>query len=151
MHAAIGKLYCRLMEEIIVRDELIQNAMINFIPPVSGMKYMPEMRNIVLVEFCYLQLRMICELIALACLTAHGDIAASHSKEFRKSRKADWIIKALENLHPNFYPAAGKQHLDAAGKIIGRIKLTDGFLTKKELLQLYYECGQILHRGSITE
>jgi hypothetical protein len=28
-------------------------------------------------EFCFLQLRMICELIGLACLTAHGDLVGA--------------------------------------------------------------------------
>jgi hypothetical protein len=27
-------------------------------------------------EYCFLQLRMLCELIALGCLTAHGDLVS---------------------------------------------------------------------------
>jgi hypothetical protein len=30
-------------------------------------------------EFCFLQLRMLCELIALGCLVAHGDIKETRS------------------------------------------------------------------------
>jgi hypothetical protein len=36
--------------------------------------------EIVGVELIYLQLRMICELIALACLTAHGDVPETTSQ-----------------------------------------------------------------------
>lgn len=34
-------------------------------------------------EFCTLQLRMLCEVIALACLVAHGDIPDTHTRRFR--------------------------------------------------------------------
>jgi hypothetical protein len=45
-------------------------------------------------EFCYLQLRLLCELIALGCLVAHG-----HIKETRKIKdqwSANIIISMLE-------------------------------------------------------
>src|ERR1700722_12742109 len=52
-------------------------------------------------EYCYLQLRMLCELIALGCLVAHGDI--TKTKYFQKAYKADDILQQLERLHPKFY------------------------------------------------
>src|SRR5215211_5690148 len=55
-------------------------------------------------EFCYLQLRMLCELIALGCLVAHGDIRAAQSKDLQKEWSAYRIMDALEKLHPGFYP-----------------------------------------------
>ena len=55
-------------------------------------------------EVGFLQLRMLCELIALSCLVAHGDITAKHASKLSDEYKADTIIKRLENLHPNFYP-----------------------------------------------
>src|SRR5689334_21938045 len=58
-------------------------------------------------EYCFLQFRMVCELIALACLTAHGDIEAT--TKLRKEWEADKIIKQLEALHPSFYPWPVKQ------------------------------------------
>jgi hypothetical protein len=53
-------------------------------------------------EFCYLQLRMICESIALACLIAQGHVGIV--KKLRKEYAADRIIKELEKLHPDFFP-----------------------------------------------
>ena len=58
-------------------------------------------------EFCYLQLRMICELIAMGCLLVHEDIRAG---ERGKALIGEWsvpaIMKALEKLHPRFFPTA---------------------------------------------
>lgn len=62
--------------------------------------------NGAIIEFCFLQLRMLCELIALGCLTAHGDLEAG---KLKKSHKADQIIRRLEVLHPDFYPKAATQ------------------------------------------
>jgi hypothetical protein len=89
-------------------------------------------------EYCFLQLRMLCELIALGCLTAHGDLAAG---KLRGSYKADNIIRGLQRLHPNFYPIAAIRTETGP-------KLREGGLTKEELLKLYWKCGDVLHRGS---
>jgi hypothetical protein len=42
-------------------------------------------------------------LIALGCLTAHGDLQTGKLKD---EYKADKIIKRLQQLHPDFYPHA---------------------------------------------
>jgi hypothetical protein len=47
-------------------------------------------------EYCFLQLRMLCELIALGCLVAHGDI--TKTKYFQKAYKADDILERLGKL-----------------------------------------------------
>jgi hypothetical protein len=52
-------------------------------------------------EYCFLQLRMLCELIALGCLVAHGDI--TKTKYFQKAYKGDDILQRLEKLHPDFF------------------------------------------------
>jgi hypothetical protein len=53
-------------------------------------------------ESGFLQLRMLCEFIALGCLVAHGDI--TRRTKLRKEWSAYRIIEALENLHQDFYP-----------------------------------------------
>ena len=80
-------------------------------------------------EFCFLQLRMLCELIALGCLTAHGDLMTG---KLKGTWQADKIIRDLEKLHPDFYPIA-------ATKVV---------FTKVELIKLYWKCGDVLHRGT---
>lgn len=96
-------------------------------------------------EFCFLQLRMLCELIALGCLVAHGDI--KQTKELRKSYHAGDIVKRMERLHTNFYPVPRKPVFNP-----GHVHLEDyggDFLTKSELPKLYGICGDVLHKGSL--
>jgi hypothetical protein len=64
------KLYVSLMEEAKVRFYVIDMA-------ISGRTGLPE-RGVR--EFCYLQLRMLCEVIALACLTANGNIKETQER-----------------------------------------------------------------------
>jgi hypothetical protein len=90
-------------------------------------------------EFCFLELRMLCELIALGCLTAHGDLETGKLKQVYE---ADRIIRRLQKLHPDFFPVGATQ--GKAGPVLRK----DGFLTKEELVKLYWKCGDALHRGS---
>ena len=112
---------------------------------VSGTAALPPWLT---AELGYIQLRMLCELVALGCLIAHGDIEETGSKKLQKEYAADQIITRLERLHPDFYPhpiactfSPGSIHLD---------RIESGFLTKVELLNLYHECGEHLHRGSLS-
>jgi hypothetical protein len=125
-------LYCALMEEAKHRLACIDGA----IDGRTGLPYQA------VVEFCFLQLRMLCELIALGCLIAHGDV--NPGAKLRKAYAADEIIGLLEKLHPFFYPHAMKS---AGPYKIEAIK--GGFLTKSELLNLYHRCGSMLHRGRL--
>jgi hypothetical protein len=74
--------YCELMEEVKRRQAVIQSL-------IAKQVSLPQ---IVAFELCFLQLRYICELIALSCLTAHGDIEATQTGKIRKAYAADWII-----------------------------------------------------------
>jgi len=60
--------YCELMQEIKIRDRGIYELSTAKVP--AQISY----------ESCYLQLRIICELIAIASLVIHGDIAATSGK-----------------------------------------------------------------------
>jgi hypothetical protein len=100
-------------------------------------------------EFCFLQLRMLCELIALGCLVAHGDIEETKSVTFQKAYHAGDIVKRLEKLHPNFYPSPRKPEFSP-----GHLHLADydqEFLTKDELVTFYGKCGDALHRGNLRK
>ncbi|WOH48260.1 hypothetical protein [Bradyrhizobium sp. sBnM-33] len=134
-------LYCDLMEEIKKRGDVVRTI-------VQGR--IPVPKNVAL-ELAYLQLRMICELIALACLTAHGDVPQTTSKRLTKAYNADQIMKALGNLHPDFYPVPGRQVRNQAGKVVEVVPVDQPHLTKRELQRLYGECGDFLHRGNIEQ
>jgi hypothetical protein len=101
-------------------------------------------------EFCYLQLRLLCEVIALGCLVAHGDITEIDLKPLSKKYDADTIIKKLEPLHPEFYPRP------VIMTIVPNISVDieekkDGYLTKQELLSLYGKAGTYVHRGVLNK
>jgi hypothetical protein len=68
--------YCDLMEEIKHRYDALGAA--------AAGKFAPLMPDPCALEFCYLQLRLICELIALACLVAHRDIVLPKSKKIER-------------------------------------------------------------------
>jgi hypothetical protein len=129
--------YAALMEEVKIRIESIEFA-------ISGLlKFHP----VIIREFSYLQLRLVCELIALGCLTAHGDIPGIKSRALAKAWSADDILNKLESLHPDFYPHPVRQvkHPDH----YELVPVESGFLTKQELLALNGRSGAILHRGNL--
>ena len=128
-------LYSELMEEVKIRLGAIELAVDGKIPLPGRL----------VEEFCYLQLRMLCELIALGCMTAHGDIA--QTKKLQGTWEADKMIKQLEQLHPQFFPRAVKMNIVTNVSI--QISDDDSvYLTKDELLLLWRKCGERLHRGN---
>ena len=98
-------------------------------------------------EFCFLQLRMLCELIALGCLAAHGDVGTTQTNKLRKEWQAGKIILGLEKLHPEFFPQAIKEEKPINGE--RHLRATKAGLTKSELIALYVKCSKNLHRGTI--
>ncbi len=105
-------------------------------------------------DFCYLQIRMICELVALGCLVAHGDIKETASKTLQKQWSADKIMEALEVLHPHFYPQAIKSTVTTLpdGKKNHHLQAAPTSpLSRDEFLKLYHGCGEMLHRGNVRK
>ena len=101
-------------------------------------------------ELQQLQVRMICETLAKACLVLHGDIAGAKSTRLTTAYQADLIMNALEKLHPRFYPKPVRPGPQKDG-IDGMLDIADGFLTKKELLKSYHGASDCLHAGEIQE
>jgi hypothetical protein len=97
-------------------------------------------------ELCYLQLRMVCELIALGCLAVHGDSPGTRTARIRTAHQADFILNTLESLHPKFYPVPGLLAPHPKGQAF--IVSNEDYMTKEELLALYWRCGDHLHRGT---
>ena len=132
-------LYRGIMEEAKIRIAAIDagtSLQLNLPPPIVR-------------EHCFLQLRLICELIALGCMVAHGDIKATREPKLQKQWAADKIMEELEKLHPSFYPVAVKQIRTDVGFELD--VLHPHPCDKSELLKIYYECGDVLHRGSVKK
>lgn len=132
-------LYSKLMDEAKLRLEAMGTAL-------AGKTGLP---NGAVQEFCFLQLRLLCELIALGSLAAHGDleVVVKLRKTFTKTYEADKIIRELEKLHPEFYPHAAIQ-TKKGPEVFNAVLRKDGFLTREELIRLYGRCGNVLHRGT---
>jgi hypothetical protein len=98
-------------------------------------------------EFCFLQIRMLCELTALGCLVVHGEI--EETKTLSKVWAADEIVRRLERLNPTFYPwpvvftnpKPGHWHLEDFPN--------DNYLKQTEFGKLVGITGDILHKGSL--
>jgi hypothetical protein len=102
-------------------------------------------------ELCYLQLRMICETMALACLVVHGEIPGTRAAPIRSAHEADVILKKLGDLHASFYPQPGipAPHPPTGGRIF--VPSSAAYMTKSELIDLYHRCGDRLHRGDYED
>lgn len=130
--------YAGFMSEVKLRVFAIEDAANGLLP----------LHPHLLKEFCILQIRMSCECIALACLTAHEELQETKSNAMQKAYAADQIIKKMEGIHARFFPqpvtgqriAPGRHHfLDFEGE----------YLTQQEILTVYARCGGRLHKGSL--
>ena len=137
-------LYRRLMEEIKERMDILKQFCVEDPRPKHGLPHARAQ------EFCYLELRFVCELIALASLVAHGDIAATKHPKLRKEYKPGVILDEMLRLNPDFYPRACDQRLDEKGRLAGWSIARDP-LTQKHLNELWIESGRFLHRGNIND
>jgi hypothetical protein len=131
-------LYANILEEIKLRMGIVEHF-------VTGQSALPSP---FVKENCYLQIRMMCELIAMGCLVAHGDIRDSNTPKLQKEWSADRIMDALEKLHPHFYPRPVRQTRTATGVHFESVKSP---LPKADFLALYGKCGAALHRGSVRK
>ncbi|MGA2079816.1 MAG: hypothetical protein ABSH53_04280 [Holophaga sp.] len=131
--------YVYILEEIKARIEILNMAMNGRM----GTGLTPPFLR----EISYLQLRMMCELVAIGCISAHGDLESTKSNSIQKEYAADKIIKRLEKLHPDFYPHPVKLTINTGNVNMERVEA--GHLSKAELINLYHECGEKLHRGKL--
>lgn len=127
--------YSGLMSEVKVRVGAIDTI-------VRGKVSLPSP---IVREICYLQLRMVYEVIALACLVAHGDIK---SKKLMGTYEPDKILKDLGRLRPNFFPSPVSKVDKGDDVEISEIHGAH-FLTKDELIRMHGKCGNFLHKGSM--
>lgn len=132
--------YLPLMHELVIRIELVAkacNGELN-LPPVYAR------------EYSYLQFRYMCELIALGCLQLHGDLPSAYNNKTQKEWNAEKIMKQLHNDNPHAFPQSvirkkvGSKHDIQCNK-------KPNALTRDEFKDLYNECGEILHKGTIRK
>lgn len=96
----------------------------------------------VLPELCFLQLRMLCELIAVECVVANANIDQETFQTLFSEFSADSIMKSL----PNYLAPVEVVVSDGVQRLIPQ---QCDFLSKQDLLALYGRCGKYLHKGSL--
>lgn len=96
------------------------------------------------IEFCYLQFRMIAEHIALAALFAQNQHPDARKKDIVRSYKADEIFARLSRINPECFPKAliKNDYMDYTDK-------PDTGLSAEKLKEIYVECSNYLHAGSV--
>jgi len=100
-------------------------------------------------EMCYLQVRLICELVALAILCAHFNVPPTQTNKFLKDWNADSLLGKLSDITTHGFPrAAFFQDPERQGEPF-KFGTRQGGLTRKELQTIYNSCGKKLHRGML--
>ena len=142
-------MYRDLMREIKYRNDFV----------LSFGNSPPEgIHNWTYIETISLQIRMMLENIALACLIANGDHWNELPRRIEKDYHAEIILKKLENINPDCYPqplvlVPGSQGSSPTGfdlsseqyrgELVGRPG--NDWLTREEFSEVYGRLGRILH------
>ena len=101
------------------------------------------MYNVVNAELMCLQIRKILELIALASLVANQRIFLKKIQTLQKMWNAKYILNDIEKLNPDFYPKPiDEQPSKDDGIKKELIDIKEGYLTKKDFIEIYDKCGR---------
>lgn len=107
----------------------------------------PDPTAFVHAEAAYLQVRFVCELIALGALTAHHDAPGAASKSFQDEWHADQLLKKLADINVESFPRAVRPKSTDEPL---NLEFNDGAqLTREQLGMIYGRCGNFLHRGRL--
>jgi hypothetical protein len=141
-HKEITEAYKNLMVEVRARNDALNLILEN----KNGLG------PIVVRECAYLQLRFMCELVAMACVVAHDHLTQADLRKLRKTWHAADILDTLERHHIKFFPrAATRQQTMIAGQSGHHINFVEGQLDKAGLKKLWERCGGYLRRGTVNE
>jgi hypothetical protein len=99
-------------------------------------------------EFCFLQIRLSIELIALAVLAAHNEIEGFRRKDLMKAWHAESLIKQLAKLSDDAFPRAITVS-DTNSEGIADMFVHHHAADRERLLQIYAQCGDRLHSGNL--
>ncbi|MBA4001225.1 hypothetical protein [Brevundimonas sp.] len=137
----LTKDYCALMLDVRVRNDAINNILVEpgLMPPR------------LVREFCYLQLRMIAELVALGCVVLHDQLPATQVKKLRKDYNADRILKDIEGYEPGFFPRAIERVREVSPGHKEVEPVQPPVMTASDLRRIWGRTGDVLHWGTVNK
>lgn len=131
-------LYCQLMEYIKWRIKAVMKT-------TEQVKLRQHyLDNRLAAEFCLLQLRFCCELLAIGCVAIHTDVP--QGKKLRKNWNAERTMSAFSELKPEFFPKPIKDILCDDGTF--EQQPVENALTREEFLSDYSFFASQLHTGN---
>jgi hypothetical protein len=97
-------------------------------------------------ELCQLQLRHICELVAIGCLVIQGDYTSSAA--LTDDYHPDKIFRILGNKYEGFFPQATTITIVSSVTTVAANTKPDA-MTRAEMEKLWHRTGNYLHRLQI--
>jgi hypothetical protein len=94
-------------------------------------------------EFCFLQLRFVCELIALAAVAAHEPLGLT--KDLLKSYQPERMFSLLSDINPQCFPMPVRRL--NTGERTHHLEPKLGEMTAADLKAVYDATGDVLHAG----
>lgn len=137
------EIYAALMEEIKQRSAAITTAV------RAAHAGSANQNSYMHAEFAYLQLRYICELVALSSLAAHHSMGLG--SKLNKAWNAGEAFSLLEQINPHCFPRSVRNIPDSRGINNFHVVETPTIFTRSDLAKIYGGCGTALHRGTIKE
>ena len=129
-------IYLDLMIEIKERLQAIHRCRIQEIAE-------PMFQNAYLAaEFVLVQLRMICEMIAVGCIVAHE---LDPRSDLKNEHSASRIFYELEKLKPEYFPGPVQAVTNPKTGVINYEPQANA-ITRQELKALYERCNDLIHR-----
>lgn len=138
---SLPRLYADLMRQLKRRIEGINRALVRAKSEPDAKFQALEM------EFCYLQIRMSIELIALATLAAHNEIEGFRRKDLMKAWHASNLISQLQEMSDDAFPRPIRTSDPVDG--VANLIIDQHEEQRASLLKIYHLCGERLHTGQL--
>ncbi|MDT0576996.1 hypothetical protein RM533_12540 [Croceicoccus sp. F390] len=130
------RIYRDLMEELKLR--------VNFVICLPQDISYPDLFRF---ELCQVQVRKVCEIIAIGCLSVHDEFSNITADDLAIWTAPD-IFKKLKKVNSNYFPeAVNIQQTRPSQTTIFELK--NSYLSKVELVKVHGRSGNYLHRGSL--
>lgn len=133
----IHSLYASLMAEVKARLSSVERQL-SILPKFEDNRAQQGF----LLEFCYMQLRRVTELVALAVLAAHNPLPEFREKSFVKEWNPDALFKRLAGLNPEAFPQPVHHFDEGSNDFVGEyvqiLKPTNpSFEVRDEICRIY--------------